>query len=127
MAGSAPKSLSTASGKTLAGIVNEDHGINRNAMERKKILKRCTQGHQFYKSSDCPTCPICEEERKPKDNFLSLLAAPARRALENNGITTLEQLSEYTEKEVLNFHGMGKTTLPKLKNWLSENNMTFRT
>jgi len=95
-------------------------------METKKILKTCINGHEFYKSSDCPTCPICEEERKPKDNFLSLLVAPARRALENNGILTLEQLSEYSEKEILNFHGMGKSTIPKLQKLLSERNLTFK-
>ena len=57
-------------------------------MEAKTILKTCRNGHPFYKSSDSLTCPICEEERKPKDNFLSLIGAPARRALEREGITT---------------------------------------
>lgn len=95
-------------------------------MEAKKILKMCKNGHQFYKSSDCPTCPICEEERKPKDNFLSLLGAPARRALENNGISTLEQLSKYREKEVLNFHGMGKSTIPKLYKLLADKGFSFK-
>ncbi|MBK6731351.1 MAG: hypothetical protein IPG60_10440 [Bacteroidetes bacterium] len=95
-------------------------------METKKILKTCKKGHQFYKSSDCPTCPICEEERKPKDNFLSLLGAPARRALENNGISTLEKLSKYGEKEILNFHGIGKSTLPKLQKLLTDKNLSFK-
>ncbi len=90
------------------------------------MLKTCKKGHQFYKSSDCPTCPICEEERKPKDNFLSLLVAPARRALENNGIMTLEQLSKYTEKEILGLHGVGKTTIPKLQKLLSEKELSFK-
>ena len=91
----------------------------------KKILKACKKGHKFYKSSDCPTCPICEEERKPKHNFLSLIVAPARRALENNGILTLKQLSRYSEKEILNFHGMGKSTIKKKKKLLSESGLTF--
>ena len=95
-------------------------------METKKHLKTCENGHQFYKSSDCPTCPICEEERKPKDHFLSLIGAPARRALENNGITSMEQLSEYSEKEVLNFHGMGKSTIPKLQALLTEKGLSFK-
>ena len=89
-------------------------------------MKTCKNGHEFFKSSDCPTCPVCEAERKPKDNFLSLLAAPARRALENNGITSLEQLSTFTEKEILDFHGMGKSSIPKLKKLLSGKKMTFR-
>lgn len=94
-------------------------------MDTKRVLKSCVKGHHFYKSSDCSTCPICEEERKPKDNFLALLVAPARRALENNGITTLEQLSTYSKKEILNFHGMGKNTLPKLENLLADKQLTF--
>ena len=91
-----------------------------------KILKTCKNGHQFYKSSDCPTCPICEEERKPIDNFLSLLGAPARRALENNDVMTLEQLSKYTEKEILSLHGTGNSTIPKLEKLLSENKLNFK-
>ena len=95
-------------------------------MEPKKPLKICANGHQFFKSSDCPVCPICEKERKPKGNFLSLLGAPARRALENNGITTLQQLSAYSEKEILSFHGMGKSTIPTLEKLLAENELTFK-
>lgn len=90
-------------------------------------LKICENGHQFYKSSDCPTCPQCERERKPEEGFLSLLAAPARRALENNGITTLKQLSKFTEKEILKFHGMGKSSIPKLKQALKECRLALKT
>ena len=90
-------------------------------------LKICQNGHQFYKSSDCPTCPQCEQERKPKEGFLSLLAAPARRALENNGITSLEQLSKFSEKEILKFHGMGKSSIPILINSLKESGLAFKT
>ncbi len=95
-------------------------------MVTKKNLKTCKNGHQYYKSSDCPTCPVCEAERKPNDNFLSLLAAPARRALENNGIISLEQLSNYSETEVLNFHGMGKSTLLKLQKLLAGKQLSFK-
>jgi hypothetical protein len=72
-----------------------------------KMLKVCGNGHRFYKSSDCPVCPECETERKPMDGFLSGLSAPARRALENKGIKTLKQLSAFSEKEILELHGMG--------------------
>lgn len=95
-------------------------------MATKGKLKICEKGHQYYKSSDCPICPVCEKERKPKEGFLSLLGAPARRALENNGITTLEQLSKYSEKEVLNFHGMGKSTIPKLQKLLNGKKLSFK-
>ena len=83
-------------------------------------------GHQFYKSSDCPTCPICEEERKPIGSFLSILGAPARRALESHDIKNLEQLSKYSEAEILNFHGMGQSSIPKLKKALEENGFSFK-
>ena len=91
----------------------------------QKNLRTCENGHNYYKSSDCPTCPICEAERKPKAGFLSLLSAPARRALENADITSLAKLSKYTEKDILKLHGIGKTTIPKLKEALVAENLTF--
>lgn len=46
---------------------------------------------------------------------LPKLAAPAERALENAGIKSLEQLSEKSENEVKNLHGIGPNALKKLK------------
>jgi hypothetical protein len=92
----------------------------------EKSLRVCDKGHKFHKSSDCPTCPICEAERTPKSGFLSLLSAPARRALENNEITTLQELSTYSEKEILKFHGMGPASLPKLREALKEEGLSFK-
>jgi len=91
-----------------------------------KDLRTCNKGHQYYKSSDCPSCPICEKERKPDSGFLSLLSAPARRALEHHGITSLQQLSQYSEKEILQFHGMGPASLPKLRTALQEAGLSFK-
>jgi DNA-directed RNA polymerase alpha subunit len=93
---------------------------------RHRTLRICSKGHKYYKSSDCPTCPICEKERKPQSGLLADLSAPARRALENNGINTLEKLSELTEKQVLKFHGMGKTSIPKLKVALNKKGLDFK-
>ena len=59
-------------------------------------------------------------------NFLSLLAAPARRALENNGIKTLQQLARYSHAEIMKFHGIGKTTIPVLQNALKEKGLGFK-
>lgn len=95
-------------------------------MKPQGTLKTCKSGHQFYKSSDCPSCPICEEERKPKDGFLPSLVAPARRALERENIKTLTQLSKYGEKEILSLHGMGKSTMPKLKALLAKEKLHFK-
>ena len=91
-----------------------------------KKLKVCKNGHEFYKSSDCPTCPKCEELKKPKDGFLALLVAPARRALENEGVITLEKLANFSEKEILKLHGMGKSSIPKLKDALKEKGLGFK-
>ncbi|NIJ53618.1 RNA polymerase alpha subunit C-terminal domain-containing protein [Dyadobacter arcticus] len=96
-------------------------------MEKKKgTLRTCPNGHRYYKSSDCPVCPLCAEEQKPETGFLSLLSAPARRALENHGISTLKQLSEWTEKDVRQFHGIGPTAIPKLQKALEENGLHLK-
>ena len=95
-------------------------------MATKGTLKTCNKGHQFFKSSYCPACPICEKERKPKDSFLALLGAPARRALEREHIETLEDLAKWTEKEIINLHGIGPNTIPKLKKALSEYDLSFK-
>jgi predicted RecB family nuclease len=97
-----------------------------NKMENKKVLKICVNGHQFYKSSICPVCPTCENNRLSKDDFLSHMSAPARRALESNGIKTIAILAQFSEKEVLKFHGMGKSTIPKLKQFLADQNLGFK-
>lgn len=89
-------------------------------------LKICKNGHRFYKSSDCPTCPVCEEERKPKDGFLSLLSAPARRALEHEGLTSLTKVSRYSEKELGELHGMGPSAIAKMKQLLKDAGLSLR-
>jgi len=89
-------------------------------------LRICPKGHRFYKSSDCPVCPICEEERKPSSGFLSLLSAPARRAMERYGISTLKQLSTRTEKEILSYHGIGPSSIPILRKVLQAEGLSFK-
>jgi DNA-directed RNA polymerase alpha subunit len=46
--------------------------------------------------------------------------------LENHGIKTLEKLSGLTEKELLQFHGMGKGSIPKLVAALKEKGLSFK-
>lgn len=94
--------------------------------ENKKVLKTCKMGHQFYKSSDCKSCPVCEAENKPKDGFMANISAPARRALVNNKINSLTELAQYTEKEILDLHGIGPTVIPKLKSALKDAGLNFR-
>ncbi|PIQ49129.1 MAG: hypothetical protein COW03_06210 [Cytophagales bacterium CG12_big_fil_rev_8_21_14_0_65_40_12] len=93
---------------------------------KEEGLRTCTKGHEFYKTSDCPTCPICEAQRKPKNGFLSQIAAPARRALEGKGISSLNEISAYSEKEISVLHGMGPKAMSVLKSALEENNLSFK-
>lgn len=95
-------------------------------MAAKKTLRTCKKGHQYFKSSDCPTCPECEEAKRPKSGFLSLLYAPARRALESANIMTLKQLSEYSEHDIIKLHGIGKTAIPILKKELRKAGLKFK-
>jgi predicted RecB family nuclease len=88
-------------------------------------IRTCPSGHHYYKSSSCPVCPQCEKGRVPEEAFLSLLSAPARRALENAGITTLPQLSRHTEKDLLALHGFGPASIPKLRHALKEVGLDF--
>ena len=94
-------------------------------MASVKNLRTCKKGHQYYKSSDCPVCPICEKEKISTQEFLNIISAPARRALERQGITSLTELSKYTEAQILKLHGMGPSTIPKLKEALKTKNLVF--
>lgn len=95
-------------------------------MARVKTWRTCPNGHRYLKSSDCPVCPVCETERKPEVGFLSELAAPARRALENAGIDSLAKLSKFRESEILNLHGIGPSPIPKLRTALKVKNLDFK-
>ena len=88
--------------------------------------RTCKKGHHYYKTSDCPVCPVCEAERKPETNFLSLLSAPARRALESKNIKTALDLSKYSQSEILNLHGIGPSSIPKLIAELKKNGLNFK-
>jgi DNA-directed RNA polymerase alpha subunit len=92
----------------------------------KGTLRTCKNGHQYYKSSDCPTCPVCEAERKPDAGFLAELSAPARRALEGASINTLKKLSAKSKKDILNLHGMGPASIPKLELALKSQGLSFQ-
>ena len=89
-----------------------------------KQLRTCAQGHQFYKSSDCPTCPVCEAEKK--NGFFVKLSAPATRALKSIGVNSVQELSTFTEPEILALHGMGKASLPAMRAVLKEHNLSFK-
>ena len=86
----------------------------------------CPEGHRYHKSSDCPTCPICEQELKAESEFSSLSGAPARRTFENNGITTAQGVSQGPAKELFSLHFMGKASIRKLQAALTETGLNVQ-
>ncbi len=66
------------------------------------------------------------ELAKPSEGFLSRLSSPARNALIEADILTVERLAEYTQKEILALHGMGAKSLPVLEQALASKNLDFR-
>jgi len=60
-------------------------------------------------------------------NDFPKLASPARRALQNAGIIRLKQLTQVTEEELLQLHGMGPNALEKLREALEANGLSVRT
>lgn len=91
-----------------------------------KSARTCPNGHRYHKTSDCPVCPVCEGQRRPESGLLSVLSAPARRALERLGVTTAKDLSKHTEQEILALHGMGPSSIPKLKRALADAGLSFK-
>ncbi len=92
----------------------------------EKTLRICEKGHRYFKNSDCPTCPVCEAEKKPDDGFLELLSAPARRALLSKNISTVAQLSGYVEEEIKALHGIGNNAMKKMHQLLQEKGFDFK-
>lgn len=91
-----------------------------------RTLRICKKGHRYYKSGDCPVCPVCNQDNKPGRGFLRDLASPARNALLEEGIDTVDKLSAYTEQEILALHGIGPASLPVLKRHLGQAGKAFR-
>lgn len=92
----------------------------------KSSPRTCDKGHIFYKSSNCPVCPVCEAGKPINYTLWIGLAAPARRALASKGITNVNILSQFTEEEILALHGMGKSSIPLLKKALVIAGKDFR-
>lgn len=93
------------------------------------VWKICSRGHRFKKSSDCPVCPICWPgfyKKKAAGGLPTALSAPALRALLNANITTLNTLSKHTVAEISELHGMGPSSIPKLRAALKAKGLSFK-
>jgi len=55
------------------------------------------------------------------------LASPARRAIKNAGITSLKQLSTFSEQEIADLHGIGKNALQSIDCEFDKYQTTFAT
>jgi hypothetical protein len=65
---------------------------------------------------------------KPKNQPVSdlpKLAAPARRALDAAGIQQLGQLTQFSEVEIKQLHGIGPNALDQLRHALATNGLSF--
>ena len=56
---------------------------------------------------------------------LPRIGAPALRALASVGVTRLEQLTAFTEKDIKNLHGMGPKGIKLLHEALEQRGLTF--
>lgn len=57
---------------------------------------------------------------------LPKIGAPATRALAEIGVSQVEQLASYTEKELLAVHGVGPKAIRILRPVMAELGVTFR-
>ena len=67
-------------------------------------------------------------KQKPgkQESDLPKISAPARRALTAAGVKSLEDLTIFTEKEILQLHGMGPNAMGKLKIAMKEKKLLFK-
>ena len=62
-----------------------------------------------------------------RDNDLPrAIGAPARRALAEAGITRLEQLTGWTEADLLRLHGVGPKAVKVLREALADKGLAFQ-
>jgi DNA-directed RNA polymerase alpha subunit len=65
-------------------------------------------------------------KEQKEDHPFNKLSKPAQRALANAGITSLEQLSNLKESELMKLHGIGKKGLQMLKSAMANQSITFK-
>ncbi len=64
--------------------------------------------------------------KNSSENDLPKLAAPAQRALAGAGIYRLDQLTQFSESEIKQLHGLGPTTIIALRRALKAKGISFR-
>ena len=91
-------------------------------------IRICKNGHKFEKTSSCPVCPICsaEEMNEKFGGEFPKIGAPASRALDSIGISRLQDLTKYSQEDLLQLHGFGPKALRLLHEALRERNLSFK-
>ena len=62
---------------------------------------------------------------QPESNLPPRMGAPALRALASVGVTRLEQLTAFTEKDIKKLHGMGPKGITQLREALEQHGLSF--
>ncbi len=65
------------------------------------------------------------KQNQQESDLPTKLAMPARRALDQAGITRLEQLAEISEAELKRLHGMGPKAIDQLREALGAHDLAF--
>lgn len=99
---------------------------NTRIPEKKTKPKVCSNGHQYYKTIESPSCPVCARQQKSMKDFISALSAPAKKALEKKGIKTWQQLAQVNESEIKRLHGMGPASILKIQTALKKQGLVFK-
>ena len=60
------------------------------------------------------------------NGFMASISAPAQRALAGKGISTLKQLSKYSASQLLELHGMGPSSIPKIEEALKAEGLKLK-
>lgn len=65
-------------------------------------------------------------KQETSTSSFSYISAPAQRALAGKGISNLQELSAFTENDILALHGMGPSSIPKLRTALKDSGLSFK-
>ena len=74
----------------------------------------------------------CDGQKKATFDYSRLsqsfsgLSKPAQRALINNAIFSVEDLSNWTRRDVARLHGIGPSVLPRLDHMLGAIGLSFK-
>ena len=74
----------------------------------------------------CDSAKVAEFDYSALAPQFRVLSKPAQRALINAGLTTLSRVAAKTEKQILELHGFGPSSLPRVRKALAERGLRFK-